>query len=185
MAMRSSRVILVAAAGGFALRLALKYADLPVQMASHFGSGGVPNGWMPRSIFVGFSVALSAVMLLIFLGGPMLLRRVPHALINLPHKQYWLAPERKEAAFDYLASTIEWMGAATFVFLVLVNELVFAANAKVRPQLSEAPLIVGLVIILSVSIGSGVAMYLHFSRIPKDAKVARASGRKIENDSGE
>ncbi|MBK8011140.1 MAG: DUF1648 domain-containing protein [Deltaproteobacteria bacterium] len=167
--MRSSRVVLLAALAGVAIRFASIYPELPTTMASHFGAGGKPNGWMPRSGFAALSAAVSVLMLLVFLGGPLLLKRVPHPLINLPNKLYWLAAERKEATFAYLASTIEWLGATTFVFIGLVNELVFAANTKPSSELAETPLVVGLVLILSVNVGSGIAMYLRFARVPKNA----------------
>jgi len=40
--------------------------QLPERMATQFGAGGEPNGWMPREVSLYFAVGLTAFMLVIF-----------------------------------------------------------------------------------------------------------------------
>ena len=38
---------------------------LPAQIASHFGAGGVPNGWMSRSFYLLFMLAFAVILPLV------------------------------------------------------------------------------------------------------------------------
>jgi hypothetical protein len=78
---------------------------LPNLVASHFGAEGAANGFMPRSFYIGF-------MLVVIIGLPALLVVVTwfalgssSARINLPNRDYWLAPERRTETL----ATLIWL----------------------------------------------------------------------------
>lgn len=137
-------------------------------VASHFGGGGTPNGWMSRSAFAWFSVVpLSAVVLVTFIV-PLLVAKLPTSLVNFPNKEYWLAPERRAETMRRLGGRMEWYGVVLLAFLAFVYELVFEANLT-RSGLANGPFIVALVAYLMFSLAWVVALIRAFS-LPDNAR---------------
>ncbi|HEX9472714.1 MAG TPA: hypothetical protein VF931_00900 [Steroidobacteraceae bacterium] len=123
---------------------------LPPLVASHFGAGGTANGFMARSSYTLF-------MLAFVIGLPGLMVLVAwHAVgndkarINLPNRDYWLAPERRTATVAMLRAGIQWFGVLLVAFLCYAHALVVVANKVQPPQLPESWFIGGLVIFFVV-----------------------------------
>ncbi|HXH03444.1 MAG TPA: DUF1648 domain-containing protein [Candidatus Competibacteraceae bacterium] len=141
-------------------------ATLPATMATHFGSGGMPNGYMSRDGYIAFMVALVVVIpALVGLGGR-LVRWLPAHMVNLPNKDYWLAPERR-------AQTTAWVESSTIVyavFLVLffcfIHSLVATANGSVPVRLPERPFFIGTFVFVAATVFLLVAFYIRFRRRP-------------------
>ena len=96
------------------------YPQLPVQVASHFDGQGVPNGWMPKASFVSFCAVLYLAIgagTLVTIGA---IRYIPAVMINLPHKQFWLAPERERATRQMLVQRLLWFWVGTWMFLAWI-----------------------------------------------------------------
>jgi uncharacterized membrane protein len=115
------------------LRLALCFDGLPALMATHFDLGGKPNGFQERSGFVWTSVLVSVFMLALFAALPALLVHIPDRFLNLPNKDYWLAPARRAETFGRLSAHIDWLGCATVGLLAGVFELIIRANLARSP----------------------------------------------------
>jgi uncharacterized membrane protein len=138
---------------------------LPLKVATHFGRGGVPNGWMTREGYTWFALAFTSLLPLVVFGAiGWLPQRFPR-LANLPHRDYWLATPR-------LPGTLAWMrgfGAATAfataLFSIGVHALILDANASTPARLDES-LMFGLLATFLVAILAGViAMAVKFRRI--------------------
>jgi len=139
---------------------------LPAVVAAHFGAGGIANGFMPRGQFVGFMLALVLAVpaLIYFLGR--LATRLPAPWLNLPNKQYWLAPERRAATLQSLGGFGAWAAYATLGVLCLAHWLVVQANLERPPRLEPAPL-VGVLALFFVALFAGMALVLRrFFRVP-------------------
>jgi len=121
---------------------------LPYPVAVHFDASGAPNGWMPPPVFVAFHLALLAVTSAVFLGAPRMLRRLPDRLINLPRRDYWLAPERREATIARLGERLAGLGAAVIAFLAFGEELVLRANLYAGGHLASRALAAGVALFL-------------------------------------
>lgn len=67
-------------------------------------------------------------MALLFLGVTAWLAKIPSAWINLPHKDYWLAPERRAATVETIQRQMEWLAAATVALLLGIAQLTIQAN---------------------------------------------------------
>lgn len=104
------------------------YSRLPLRVASHFNLAGDANGWMSRTAFAGSYVVLIALMAVVYCGLGWLLRRVPNGAINLPRRDYWLAPERRERTLEDIGRRLAGMGIATVLFLMVVFQLCIRAN---------------------------------------------------------
>jgi uncharacterized membrane protein len=108
---------------------AAHYAPLlPERIASHFDAGGRVNGWSSKTDFFALNLAFVVGMALLFGGLTAWLVRIPNAWINLPHKDYWLAPERRAATLATLQQQMEWLAAATVALLVGITQLTIQAN---------------------------------------------------------
>jgi hypothetical protein len=44
--------------------------------------------------------------------------KVPASLMNMPNKEYWMAPERRQSTLDLLASSFFWFASATMILLL-------------------------------------------------------------------
>jgi len=130
---------------------------LPVQIASHFGAGGVPNGWMSRNAYLLFMLAFAVVLpIAVVLGMTVLPRRKVNA-INIPHREYWLEPVRREATLRFLAAHACWLGSLLVVFIAAIHLLLIEANATQPPRLPAATFYT-LLVVFVVALGIWMAM---------------------------
>lgn len=127
-------VVLVAL---FAVQMAYFYPQLPDTVASHFGAGGKPDGWSSKQAFFTIFAAILAMMVVIFLGIPFAIDKLPASWINLPKKDYWLAPERKPATMWMLSQFFLWYGNATLILLIFTLHLTALANLETPPRLGD------------------------------------------------
>jgi uncharacterized membrane protein len=124
-----------------ALMTAYYWPRLPQVLAQHFGAAGNPNGWAPKQDFFLFMWGIIALMAAIFFLMAALMRRLPFSFLNIPHKDYWSAPERRPLAFNILEAQMNWMGAAVTLLLTLVFQMVLATNASGMPRLNNVSFI--------------------------------------------
>jgi uncharacterized membrane protein len=104
------------------------YPQLPPIMASHFDAFGTPNGWQPKQAFFLVSSMVVAMTGLTSFLMPRLLNRLSPKIINLPHKAYWLAPERREETWKYFRAQMAWFGCALLFLLLYAVSLAINAN---------------------------------------------------------
>ncbi len=135
---------------------------LPVQLASHFGAGGVPNGWMSRNGYLLFMLAFAVgVPLVVVLSMTVLPRRMVKG-INIPHRDYWLDPARREATLRYIETHAYWLGSLIAVFIAAMHLLLIEANATQPPHL-PGPLFVTVLVMFLVTLGIlMLTLVLHF-----------------------
>ena len=123
---------------GLVAGLLLTFDRLPESVASHFNFTGQPDNWMSRTNHVwtmgGVAVVLSTLMLGLFYC----VRFFPTAAINLPRRDYWLAPARREEAFSFVFRAGMWLAGLEALFMLGLHLLVVAANASSPPQLSSS-----------------------------------------------
>jgi hypothetical protein len=119
---------------------------LPAQVASHFGAHGLPNGFMPREIYAIAMLGICVVLpLLVSLPINLALRR-PEAVLNLPNKDYWLAPERRVETVEFVRRQMKGFGIGLLAFICYVHWLVIKANELVPPRLSSVAFVSALVL---------------------------------------
>jgi len=136
--------------------------QLPAQIASHFGAGGVPNGWMSRNDYLLFMLAFAVVLPITVVLGPLFLPRLKINSINIPNRDYWLAPARRDATFRYLATHALWLGSLLVVFIAGIHLVLIEANATQPPHLPFSPFVTLLALFMA---GLGIwilTMAIHF-----------------------
>jgi uncharacterized membrane protein len=139
-------------------------ATMPPVLATHFGGSGAPNGWQTQSQFFILETLLLAVCLLLAFGIPRLIGALPISLMNLPNKEYWLAPERREDTIESFKARFAWFGCGFLAFLLVVNQLVYDANQTQRRQLNTTAFVAAMVVFLAFVGVWTVLLIVRFSR---------------------
>jgi hypothetical protein len=80
-----------------------------------------------------FDVGILVFLVGLMLGLGLLVRVMPIELINVPHRDYWFAPERRRESAEKLGRQMWWIASATVVFVTGINHLTFLANLGPRP----------------------------------------------------
>ncbi|HET8577739.1 MAG TPA: DUF1648 domain-containing protein [Methylomirabilota bacterium] len=157
--MRAQRAVSLVLLVLVALQIAYFYPQLPETVASHFDAAGRPNGWAPKGAFLGLYAAVVGLMVGLFLIVPVLLARLPVALINLPNKDYWLAAERREQTWTTIQLHLLTLGNATVALVLIIFQLAIRANLSRSPSLSPV-----VWILLAAFLGFAVAWTVRFLR---------------------
>ena len=127
----------------FFATLVLTANDLPDPVASHFNGRGNPDDWMARSNYLLFSVGLAILLPGVVVGLCYAIRFMPNSVINLPRREYWLAPGRRHETFNHVFRQSLWFACMAVTFLIGIYLIVLEANAQFPVKLS-APLLIGL-----------------------------------------
>jgi uncharacterized membrane protein len=159
-AMVSALYILLLAAA--AVHVGHYYPLLPDRLATHFGVGGRPNGWMSKQDFVVFYLLTLAVTSGVLLGVSVIVRLLPPRWINLPNKDYWLAPERREQTLRSIGREVSYLGIVLGAFLIAVNHLVIRANLEGGAVLDERALFGCMGVLIAVMVLVSVRQWVRF-----------------------
>ncbi len=139
--------------------------QLPLQIASHFGASGAPNGWMSRHGYLLFMLAIGIGTPLSVVLTMSVLPRVMAKSINIPHRDYWLDPARREDTLRYLESHAYWLGSLLVVFLAAIHFLLIEANATQPPHLPGAPFATILVVFFAGMAIWALTLAMRFRRM--------------------
>lgn len=135
--MKASRWILLVGAALAVLQIVHYYPLMPESMASHFDGAGRPNGFQSRTAFFALTAIMLVTVVGTFVGLASLLRVLPTSWLNLPHRDFWLAPERRESTVGVIGQQMEWFGVATLLLLLLVVQSAIEANLAPEPRLDS------------------------------------------------
>ena len=94
------------------------YSLLPDRVATHFGVSGTPDAWGAKPAFFLWYFITTIILAAVLLWTPRFLSKIPTSLINLPNKDYWLAPERKNETLAYIGRGSLLFGSGTLLFLL-------------------------------------------------------------------
>jgi uncharacterized membrane protein len=140
-------------------------AILPPRVASHFDVHGRPDGWMSKEGYLRFMAVLGIVLPLLVWSTALLTRVLPPTMVNLPHREYWLSPERREATCAYLAGKMAWLACSFVLFLTGLHWLVVKANRQQPVVLTNGIWV--LTAAFLIAIGAWLAgLVWRFSRPP-------------------
>jgi hypothetical protein len=131
----------IAAAAWFVIRTG---DTMSAVVATHFGVSGEANGYMTRTVYVRFMLAF---VVLLPLALNFLIARVlglPNTRINIPHREYWLAPERRVDTVVRLQRHMNFFGVLLAAFLCYVHWQVVQANTHSPAVLNNGRFSTGL-----------------------------------------
>ncbi len=136
---------------------------LPDQVVSNFDYDGTANGWSDKGSFLGAFMLMMAFTLGLFYALSWMIRRMGGKGINVPHRDYWLAPERREQTAAYVAGQLEAFGLVTYGFLLWTHQLTISANLVVPPLLPSAPFWTATGAFLLYGLVWSIKLVSHFS----------------------
>ncbi len=109
------------------VQMAYYYPQLPDTVASHFNAMGRPNGWMSKTAFVVIVLAALLLSAAPTVGFALLLPHLQNAM-NLPNKEYWLAPERRDNTLAFVGASMIWIESLVVALLLVINYFVCRLN---------------------------------------------------------
>ncbi len=127
-----------------ALFVVLSGLAMPDVVASHFGSSGAADGFMPRNAYIGLMLVLVIGLPALGVGLVAWMLGRPNARINIPERAYWLAPQRRAATLERIVAGMRVFTAVLIVFLCYTHGLVVVANRSASPALPEPWFVGGL-----------------------------------------
>jgi len=144
------------------------YPQLPDVVASHFNARGAENGWQTKQAFFSVFIGVSVLAIVVGFGVPRIIAAVPAQLINLPNKQYWLAPEHRAETMAFLDAYFAWFACAIFLIIILTFD--YAIQSNLHPENPPNPermwyVLVGFLLFTLVWV---VRMLARFLRPPSD-----------------
>lgn len=154
-------LLLVTALG--VVDLVVELPHLPEEVVTQFDFDGQPSGHGTRSgLSWGHAIAMAAVLLI--MGGlPAVLPKLPLALLNVPHKDYWFAPERRRRSWAFVQAWMAWFGALTQGFMLAIFHGIHRFNRAGDPDATAVSWIPMAVYFA----GMGIGLFLLFARFGK------------------
>jgi uncharacterized membrane protein len=104
------------------------YEMMPDRIASHFRPDGTPDGFSSKTRFLVSLVSVNVGTTLVLIVTARLIRRLPNSLINVPHKDYWLADERREESLAFVETAMLCTGILTVLLFMGIAHLTLLAN---------------------------------------------------------
>src|SRR3972149_2033418 len=121
---------------GFIVYLTASIPYLPDPVASHFDERGLPDEWMSRPSFVMFSLIFETAAMFLIVMVSFICKYVPDSLINLPHRDYWLAPERRIETRNCIFRQALWFSCLCACFITGMMLLAVYTSIRVPVQSS-------------------------------------------------
>jgi uncharacterized membrane protein len=132
-ALLSLRNIVIAQAALWLLSLlqnAYYWQRLPERVATHFNGTGQADGWMHRDQATLMMIGFQTIMPILFIGIAYMIYFIPANLINIPHREFWLSGDRREASLAFVARSTAAFSLAISAFFLGINQLTFQANTS-------------------------------------------------------
>jgi len=140
------------------------FSHLPERVAARFDFAGRPVGWMSRQAMLGWQLAAFLVIAGLLEGIARINRLIPDGSINLPHRDYWLAPEHRQATMDWLENMVRISACGVLLLFLVLFHQVYRANLQPGDLTFSTGLT--LVCVLLGMIALLVSCLLRFSRRP-------------------
>jgi serine/threonine-protein kinase len=139
-----SRASLLAALAATSAAAAAQHAwywnQLPDRVATHFNLSGAPNDWMSKPAATSLLLATQLLIPWFLVGIAALTAWLPSSLVNLPNREYWLAPERRRESLAFVNRELAAIALAVAWFMAAVSHLAFEANISGGPFATNAML---------------------------------------------
>jgi uncharacterized membrane protein len=149
------------------LMMAYYYPQMPERMASHFAADGSVNGWQSRSAFFVLMLLVTSTSAIVGFLAPRQIAAKSNARINLPHRDYWLAPERRAETMQFISSTMAWFACGILFVLISGTFLALQANLSPPRRFNSEAMVIVLVSFLAGLLALIVRMIRHFQKVPR------------------
>jgi hypothetical protein len=125
--------------------------QLPPVVATHFSRAGDAIGFVSQPVYRAATMILLVLPALLLVVLPRVRLRRPEARINVPNRDYWLAPERRQETVEVIVQRCTLVASLLIVFICYAHWLVVHANREQPPTLSSGWLLGGLVVFMGLT----------------------------------
>lgn len=146
--------------------IAATTAGMPPEVASHFGLRHAANAWMPRGVYLAFMLGFGLGIPAIVAAAIAFLPRVRPDMVNIPNREYWLGPARRQETIDALSARGAWFGCFVTAFIAGVHYVVLEAN-RVTPARLPVELFVTLIAIFVAVLAIWIVSFYSRFRAPR------------------
>lgn len=136
--MRLSRFILLTLCVIFQAYVFGAASQLPEKVATHFNLSGTANGWMTKRQHLLFTSSFGIGLPLVLVGIFAFVSLLPARLVNIPNREYWLAPERKAETCAWLQEQGVWLACVMVCWMGGLNYFTTKANTLQPPHMDIA-----------------------------------------------
>ena len=139
--------------------------SLPQKVATHFNFAGKPDGFMTLQNHQSF-IILSTIcfpLFMVFMVG--VLPMWFPSLVNISHRDYWFAPERKTQTLDYLFNMACKLGVLMVFFFVGLNVIIVLANNSNPVLMPKLPFFVVMALFFIGVFLWVVMLFLKFRKV--------------------
>jgi len=129
------RYLLYALVAAALLQSAYYYPQLPAVVASHFDGAGAANGWSGRGVFFAIYLAMVAMVVGVFVWLPYWSGKRDKVRMNIPNRDYWLAPQRRAQTMEFFRRQMMLLGIVHLLLAIYTVQLAILANLQQESRL--------------------------------------------------
>ncbi len=148
MPIRTPAILFIVLYAGFLLYVGQTVPLLPERVATHFGMNGEPNGWMGRPGYSHFIRIFGLTLPAFTVAVGFLIRFLPAWTVNIPNRDYWLAPAHRPETYSALLGFCFWLACLEVGLVGGMHYLTLVANRSAPVHLPSS----GLVAVLGLFI---------------------------------
>jgi len=131
--------------------------------AAHFAPGD-PSGWHTKVPFFVLYLLVAALGLWLAFGLSFVFARLPAHVINLPNREYWLAPARRDQTVRQIADYFAWIGSATVLLVLVELQILLTTSLSLNPHVQPLVVVVPVVVYLPLVVWMFARFNHSFSR---------------------
>lgn len=150
------------------VQVGLTVQQWPQRVAIQFNAAGQPGGWASREAHLLLWLAMVVLLPLFMMGVFYSVRFLPDQLINIPHREFWLAGERREQSVRQISRMGYWFTCLLLLFFAVLYWILLAANQAVPPRLPALAMWLLLASFLLAVGGWLVVFYAKFRTPPRE-----------------
>ena len=120
------------------LQTVFYYPQMPDVVASHFDGSGAADGWSTRTVFFAIYLAIIGLVVAVFTFLPGRFGEQGKLRMNLPNRDYWLAPERRQQTLVFFQRQMMILGIAHLLLAIYTIQLAIIANLQQAGQLHSS-----------------------------------------------
>ena len=123
---------------------------MPEQMAAHFNIQGAPDRFVPKAQFFWLQLQTMLIVILVSLPIQILFLVIPPNIVNMPNREYWLAPERRRETMGRISD----FGSTLFGVILLAIQAAFeiSAYANLRTPILFDARLMGIVMMSALAV---------------------------------
>jgi hypothetical protein len=148
------------------------YQQLPERVHSHFPAWLHFGAEGPKWIFVAVSGLIPVAIALVALISIRLVKTQAETIAQIPNRDYWLDPVRREWTVDMIISRIYLLGAVKFVADAIFIYAAVRANLAGTSELDPTLLFYLAIAFVTVKVGLAAHLFLRL-QFPERNRVAK------------